>query len=77
LPKKIERRGRPPVRAEISIERGRMFKARIPRVLHAKMKRAAKAQNLALGRWLVELGARAIGAKITAPKCGLRKKAVA
>jgi hypothetical protein len=77
MTKKIERRGRPVVSSKIAMERGKMFKARIPRALHPAMKRAAKAEGLHLGRWLVELGARAIGRKIEAPKCRVRRKSAA
>ena len=74
MPKKVERRGRPVVNSKIAIERGVMFKARIPRVLHGAMMRQARAEGLHLGRWLVELGAARIGRKIEAAKCAPSKK---
>ncbi len=74
MAKRIELRGRPHTDPRIGVERGRMFKARIPRNLHLKMKRAAKAEGLHLGRWLIELGARQIGATVEAPLRRLSKK---
>jgi predicted HicB family RNase H-like nuclease len=57
-----------------AIHSGVMFVARIPRELHPKMKRAAQKQGLALGRWIVEQCAAAIGEKIEAATCAQRGK---
>jgi hypothetical protein len=65
--KRIERRGRPPIDPTIGIQKGIMFRGRIPQVLHPLMKRAARKKGIALGRWVLECAAREIGVKIEAP----------
>lgn len=69
------KRGRP--RAADPAQRmrqGIFFMARIPRPLHRRMKEVAESQGIALGRWIVEQAAAAIGETIVAPRQSLSKK---
>ena len=69
------KRGRPrAANQEQRMRAGIFFMARIPRPLHGRMKLAAKSQNMALGRWVVEQAAAAIGATIEAPRLLPSKK---
>lgn len=78
MAKRIERRGRPPIDPAIGIEAGIMFKGRIPQTLHPLMKRAARKEGIALGRWIINAAARELGQEIEAPlRRPSKKKAAA
>ena len=72
MAKRSQRRGRPRENPAHTVRSGTM--TRIPLAVHWKIKEAAKAAGLPIGRWLVEMGARAVGVKIEASRRAAKKK---
>jgi hypothetical protein len=75
MAKRIERRGRPRENPAFTMRNGTM--TRIPLAVHWKIKEAAKAAGLPIGRFLVELGARAVGVELETSLRAAKKKSAA
>jgi hypothetical protein len=66
--------GRPPGDADVAIRHGIVVQPRFPRVLHKQVKAAARQEGLSLSRWILEVCASKVGARIQAARCQQRRK---